>query len=167
MRHRSATHSFNRRQGPRHALIRGLVISLVEHERIKTTLAKAKEIRSHIERAITLGKKDTLNTRRVLISRFHNEDTAAKILTTLSPRFQSRPGGYTRILKLGARNGDKAPMAFLEFVDYKPKDAAAETVKGDKDLKKKARMKLKAAKDKKKNRRQMQVKSRVYNRDHA
>lgn len=166
MRHRSATHSFNRRQGPRHALIRGLVISMVEHERIKTTLAKAKEIRSHVEKAITLGKKDTLNTRRVLISRFHNEDTAAKILTTLSPRFQARPGGYTRIVKIGARNGDKAPMAYLEFVDYAPK-AASEVVKGDKDLKKKTRMKLKAAKDKKKNRRQMQVKSRVYNRDHA
>lgn len=163
MRHRSATHSFNRRNGPKHALIRGLVISMVEHERIKTTLAKAREIRRHVEKAITLGKTDTLNTRRVLISRFHNEETVSKILSTLSPRFKARPGGYTRILKLGARAGDKAPMAFLEFVDYAPK-ADKETVKGDKTLKQKTRAKLKSAADARKSRRKMQVKSRNANR---
>ena len=164
MRHRSATHSFNRRQGPRHALIRGLVISLVEHERIKTTLAKAREIRRHVERAVTLGKKDNLNTRRVLLSRYPNQETVTKIMATLSPRFKARPGGYTRILKLGARPGDKAPMAFLEFVDYTPKAEGAETVKGDKAAKAKTRAKLKTAAAARKNRRKIQVKDRVYNR---
>ena len=165
MRHRSATHSFNRRNGPRHALIRGLVISMVEHERIKTTLAKAREIRRHVEKAVTLGKTDNLNTRRVLLSRYPNQETVSKILETLSPRFKSRPGGYTRILKIGARPGDKAPMAFLEFVDYTPKSKdAAETVKGDKAAKAKTRAKLKTAKAARKNRRKIQVKDRVYNR---
>lgn len=164
MRHRSATHSFNRRNGPRHALIRGLVISMVEHERIKTTLAKAREIRRHVEKAVTLGKKDNLNTRRLLLSRYPNQDAVAKIMETLSPRFKARPGGYTRILKLGARPGDKAPMAFLEFVDFTPKDKSAETVKGDKTAKAKTRAKLKAAASAKKNRRKIQVKDRVYNR---
>ena len=163
MRHRSATHSFNRRQGPRHALIRGLVISMVEHERIKTTLAKAREIRRHVEKAVTLGKTDNLNTRRILLSRYPNQEAVAKIMETLSPRFKARPGGYTRILKLGARPGDKAPMAFLEFVDFEPK-AVKETVKGDKAAKAKSRAKLKAAANARKNRRKIQVKDRVYNR---
>ena len=165
MRHRSATHSFNRRNGPRHALIRGLVISMVEHERIKTTLAKAREIRRHVERAITLGKKDNLNTRRVLLSRYPNQETVTKIMATLSPRFKARPGGYTRILKLGARPGDKAPMAFLEFVDYVPQEkGGAETVKGDKAAKAKSRAKTKAAVNARKARRKIQVADRNYNR---
>jgi large subunit ribosomal protein L17 len=135
MRHKVHSHSFNRRGGPRKALIKGLVISLVEHGRIRTTLAKAKELRRHVERAVTLGKKGDVATRRLLTARFSNEKAAASIVNEISPRFKTRAGGYTRILKLNARPGDQAPMAFIEFVDYKlpeTKKADSDTVvKGD------------------------------------
>ncbi|MBX3021609.1 MAG: 50S ribosomal protein L17 [Bdellovibrionales bacterium] len=139
MRHRSKRHNFHRRPGPRVALIRGMVYSLVEHGRIKTTLARAKEIRRHVEKAITLGRKGTLNSRRLLLSRYPNENVVELLVTDLKKRFETRPGGYTRIVKLGARTGDQADMAFLEFVDYVPKAAATEeTVKGDKEAPKRA-----------------------------
>ena len=120
MRHQKQKNSsFSRHRGPRKALIRGLIHSLVEHERIKTTLPKARTVRPLMEKAITMGKKGTLQTRRVLLSRYPNKSTVNKIISTLSPRFKYRPGGYTRIIKLGFRSGDKAPLAYLEFVDYK------------------------------------------------
>ncbi len=133
MRHHSKTHSFGRRPDARAALLRGLVDSIVLHERIKTTVAKAKELRKHVEKAITYGKKGGLHTRRILLSSYPNKDTVAKILAELSPRFKDRPGGYTRIIKLGARPGDQAEMAFIEFVDYKLPEEGKETeVKGEK-----------------------------------
>jgi large subunit ribosomal protein L17 len=97
------------------------VNSLVEHGRIKTTLAKAKELRRHVERAVTTGKDGTLHAQRLLLSRYPNEKTVASIMKDIAPRMKSRPGGYTRILKLGKRPGDNADMAFIEFVDYAPK----------------------------------------------
>jgi large subunit ribosomal protein L17 len=118
MRHQVRKHSFGRDRDARSALLKGLVLSLVEHERIKTTLAKAKELRRHVEKAVTLGKKANLSTRRLLISRFGSEVAAEKLIGNISKRFEKRPGGYTRILKLGLRAGDKAPMALIEFVDY-------------------------------------------------
>lgn len=118
-RHRARTHSFSRRYGPRHALIRGLVSSLVEHGRIYTTIAKAKELRRHVEKAITLGKSGSVHARRLLISRLANAKTAAVIVDDLSKRFKDRPGGYTRIVKAGTRPGDKADMAYIEFLDRK------------------------------------------------
>lgn len=121
MRHRAKVSHFGRKSGPRKALIRGLVTSLVEHGRIKTTLAKAKELRRHVEKAVTMGKKQTLHSQRLLLSRYPNEKTVATIMKDLAPRFQDRPGGYTRILKLGNRPGDNAEMAYIEFVDYAPK----------------------------------------------
>ena len=118
-------------------MFRGLIVSLVEHGRIKTTVTKAKELRRKVEKAITVGKKDDLATRRLLISRIPHPDTVNVIMSDLSKRFADRPGGYTRIIKIGVRPGDKAEMAFLEFVDYdwKSKEtpaAKATTGKGKK-----------------------------------
>lgn len=118
MRHRRRVKHFSRKSGPRRALLRGLVTSLVENGRIKTTLAKAKEVRRHVEKSITLGKDGDLAARRLLISRLANTEAAMKIVDSVSPRFQDRQGGYTRIIKIGRRPGDQAEMAFIEFVDY-------------------------------------------------
>lgn len=125
--HRRRVKHFSRKSGPRKALLRGLVVSLVEHGRIKTTLDRAKEVRRHVEKAITVGKKGDLSTTRLLLSRYPNKDTVMSIVKDLSVRFKSRPGGYTRIIKLGVRPGDKAEMAFLEFVDYDWKTGGVET----------------------------------------
>lgn len=135
MRHRARVSTFGRKTGPRKALLRGLVTSLVEHGRIKTTLAKAKELRRHAEKAVTLGKEQTLHAQRLLMARYPNEKTVSTIMKELAPRFKERAGGYTRILKLGARPGDNAEMAFIEWVDYAPKAA------GEKDLKVEAKAK--------------------------
>lgn len=118
MRHNSHVKHFGRQSGPRKALFRGLVESLVEHGRIKTTLSKAKELRRHVERAITIGRDGDLSAYRLLLSRYPNKDTVNKIVNDIAPRFKSRAGGYTRILKLGSRAGDAADMAFIEFVDH-------------------------------------------------
>jgi large subunit ribosomal protein L17 len=131
--HRRRVKHFDRKSGPRKALLRGLVTSLVEHGRITTTVDRAKEVRRHVERAITLGKKGDLAATRLLMSRFPNKEAVATIMKDLSPRFKTRPGGYTRIIKIGRRPGDTAEMAFLEFVDYdyeakaQPKEDAKET----------------------------------------
>lgn len=124
--HRRRVTHFSRESGPRKALLKGLVTSLVEHGRITTTVIKAKELRRHIEKAITLGKKGDIATRRLLVSRIGNEAAVETIIKDLSVRFKSRPGGYTRIIKIGRRPGDAAEMAFIEFVDYdfKAKDVA-------------------------------------------
>jgi large subunit ribosomal protein L17 len=129
MRHRSKRHNFHRRPGPRVALIRGMVYSMVENGRIKTTIARAKEIRRHVEKAITLGKKDSLHARRLLLSRYPNENVVDLLTSDLQKRFATRPGGYTRIVRVGARAGDQADMAFLEFVDYVPPKAGETTEK--------------------------------------
>lgn len=175
MRHRRKIKLFSRKFNARKALLRGLMVSLVEHERIKTTVDKAKELRRHIEPAITLGKKEDLATRRLLISRIANEGTVDKILRTIAPRFKARPGGYTRIIKIGRRPGDTTEMAFIEFVDYdfknKPSAIVAAPAKGkaaEADAKKVAKAKAKAAKvstqlvaAKRKNIRKIQGKSRA------
>ncbi len=118
MRHRSQVSFFGRRAGQWDGLIRGLVYSLVEHGKIKTTVAKAKELRRHAERAVTLGKKNTLHARRLLLSRYPNPVAVEKILKQWSPHFANRAGGYTRIMKLGPRPGDNAEMAVIEFLDH-------------------------------------------------
>lgn len=167
MRHKVHSHSFSRRGGPRKALIKGLVISMVEHERIRTTLTKAKELKRHVERAVTLGRNNNVATRRLLISRFGCEKTAAKLIDTLSPRFKSRAGGYTRILKLNPRPGDNAPMALIEFVDYKlPDDAKSKdtTVKGDAGAEARGKLIAKKRAAHKKSLRQMKALSRQQNR---
>jgi large subunit ribosomal protein L17 len=127
MRHKSKRHNFHRRPGPRVALIRGYVYSLVQHGRIKTTVVRAKEVRRHVEKAITLARKGTLHSRRLLLSRYPNEEVVGLLAGDLSKRFAKRDGGYTRIVKVGARGGDQSDMAFLEFVDYVPKAATGDT----------------------------------------
>lgn len=122
--HRKRTRYFSRATKPRLALLRGLQVSLVEHERITTTVERAKETRRLIEKAITLGKKGDVATTRLLMSRLPNKEVVSKIVTDLAVRFKDRPGGYTRIIKVGRRPGDTAEMAFLEFVDYDWKKAA-------------------------------------------
>lgn len=132
MRHKVKKANFGRKQGPRIALMRGLVNSLVEHGRIKTTVPKAKELRRHVEKAITVGKKGTVHCRRTLLSRYPNNDTVKTLVDDLAVRFKERPGGYTKIIKLGFRPGDKAEMAYIQFVDYQaPEATGEETVKGD------------------------------------
>ena len=137
-RHRRRVKHFSRKSGPRKALLRGLMVSLVEHGRITTTVEKAKELRRHIEPAITLGKKNNLATRRLLLSRIANEGTVSSIMSDLAPRFESRPGGYTRIIKIGRRPGDTAEMAFIEFVDYDYTKATPGAPKAEKKTTKKA-----------------------------
>ncbi|MBC7465717.1 MAG: 50S ribosomal protein L17 [Bdellovibrio sp.] len=135
--HRRLVKHFSRKSGPRKALIRGLMNSLVEHGRIKTTVTKAKEVRRHIERVVTLGKKGDLNSLRLIIARLASQDNAVSLVKTIAPRFKDRDGGYTRVLKIGRRPGDSAEMAFLEFVDYDFKTAvkAAPTAKAGKATK--------------------------------
>lgn len=124
--HRRRVKHFGRTAKPRRALLRGLMTSLVEHGRIKTTVDKAKELRRHIEKLITLGKKGDVATRRVILARIANKDAMTTIVDDLSKRFQSRPGGYTRIIKIGRRPGDQAEMAFIEFVDFDFKSKSAD-----------------------------------------
>lgn len=116
MHHRHKGKILGREIGPRKALLRNLIISLVLTERMKTTEAKAKALRSKIEKIITLSKINNLNSRRKLISHLQNQEAVKKLLNVLGPRYQERRGGYTRIIKLGQRRGDAAKMAIIEFV---------------------------------------------------
>jgi large subunit ribosomal protein L17 len=130
MRHSARVQHFSRTFNHRKAMMRNLVVSLVEHERISTTVAKAKELRRWVEKAITLGKRGSLGDRRLLLSRFPNELTVKKVFEEIAPRFKDRAGGYTRILRTERRPGDNAEMAYIEFVDFKPiKVTTAETQK--------------------------------------
>ena len=133
--------SFGRHRGPRKALIKGLVSSLVEKERIKTTVSKAKYVRPLIEKAITMGKQGNIHARRLLLARYSNRKTVDKIINILSPRFKDHQGGYTRIIKLGFRSGDQAPLAYLEFVDYNTQIIS--TTKKEKTVKQKKETKAK------------------------
>ena len=116
MRHRKSGRQLNRNSSHRTAMFRNMTASLVEHEIIKTTLPKAKELRRVAEPLITLAKQDTVANRRLAFSRLRNKDTVGKLFAELGPRFEGRPGGYTRILKCGFRSGDKAPMAYIELI---------------------------------------------------
>jgi len=165
MRHRVIKHSFGRRPGPRKALMRGLVEALVQNGRIKTTLSKAKELRRHVEKAITKGKKDPVHASRLLAAEYPNKNTVHTIVNDLSQRFKERPGGYTRIIKLGPRHGDASEMAYIEFVDYElpePKDET--TVQGDEAQVQKKRFFERRAAKKKKRYRLIQERSRRTNR---
>jgi len=117
MRHRLSNRKLNRTSSHRQALLRNLSNALLEHEVIKTTLPKAKELRRVVEPLITLGKTPTLANRRLAFDRLRNRDMVVKLFDDLGPRFKARPGGYLRILKFGYRVGDNAPMALVELVD--------------------------------------------------
>ena len=117
MRHRKSGRQLNRNSSHRQAMFRNMAASLIEHEVIKTTLPKAKELRRIAEPLITLAKEDSVANRRLAFSRTRDKAAVGKLFAELGPRYQDRPGGYTRILKCGFRTGDAAPMAFIELVD--------------------------------------------------
>lgn len=117
MRHQKAGRKFNRTSAHREAMFRNMAASLIKHGLIKTTLPKAKELRRVAEPLITLGKIDGVANRRLAFSRLRDKEAVGTLFTTLGPRYQSRPGGYLRILKCGFRVGDNAPMAFVELLD--------------------------------------------------
>ena len=125
MRHRHGLRKLNRTSEHRLAMLRNMCNSLITHEAIKTTVPKAKELRRVVEPLITLAKEATLANRRLAFDRTRDRDVVAKLFNDLGPRFKARPGGYTRILKMGFRVGDNAPMAFVELVD-RPEPAAAD-----------------------------------------
>jgi large subunit ribosomal protein L17 len=130
MRHRHGLRKLNRTSEHRLAMLRNMCVSLLKHEAIKTTLPKAKELRRVVEPLITLGKSPSVANRRLAFSRLRDRDTVTKLFGELGPRYEKRPGGYTRILKMGWRVGDAAPMAFVELVDRpEPAQAAAEQPK--------------------------------------
>lgn len=117
MRHRKSGRQLNRNSAHRKAMFRNMAGSLFEHELIKTTLPKAKELRRVAEPLITLAKEDSVAKRRLAFARLRDQAAVAKLFNELGPRYAGRPGGYLRILKCGYRPGDKAPMAFVELVD--------------------------------------------------
>ena len=117
MRHRKSGRKFNRNSSHRQAMFRNMAVSLFEHELIKTTLPKAKELRGIAEPLITLAKVDSVANRRLAFARTRSNAAVGKLFTDLGPRYESRPGGYIRILKCGLRAGDQAPMAYVELVD--------------------------------------------------
>ncbi len=117
MRHRHSGRQLNRNSSHRKAMFRNMTASLVEHELIKTTLPKAKELRGYVEPLITLSKKDSVANRRLAFDRLRDKAAVGKLFNELGPRYLDRPGGYIRILKCGLRTGDKAPMAYVELVD--------------------------------------------------
>ncbi len=117
MRHRRSGRKFNRTASHRQAMFANMAAALVKHEQIVTTLPKAKDLRSVVEALITLAKRGDLHARRVAASRLRDEAMAAKLFDTLGPRYKSRQGGYTRVLKAGFRYGDNAPLAVIELVD--------------------------------------------------
>ena len=120
MRHRKAGRKFNRTSSHRSAMFKNMAVSLIDHEIIKTTLPKAKELRRIAEPLITLSKTDNVANRRLAFNRTRNAAAVGKLFSELGPRYAERPGGYTRILKCGFRSGDSAPMAYIELVDRAP-----------------------------------------------
>ncbi|GAA0851013.1 LSU ribosomal protein L17P [Marinobacter pelagius] len=132
MRHRKSGRKFSRTSAHRKAMFRNMTASLVEHELIKTTLPKAKELRRVAEPLITLSKNDSVANRRLAFSRLRSDAAVAKLFDELGPRYSDRPGGYLRILKCGFRAGDNAPMAFVELVG-RPLDIEAEEVDDDEE----------------------------------
>ncbi|CAM3818445.1 50S ribosomal protein L17 [Vreelandella rituensis] len=125
MRHRKSGRHLNRTSSHRKAMFKNMSVSLVEHEVIRTTLPKAKELRRHLEPLITLAKQDSIANRRLAFARTRSKEAVGKLFNELGPRYAERPGGYIRILKCGFRTGDNAPMAYVELVDRPVVEEAA------------------------------------------
>lgn len=145
MRHRKKTVKLGRSTAHRDALLANQVVSLIEHSRIKTTLAKAKAVRPFAEKMVTLGKKGDLHARRIAVSYLKQKDAVKKLFAEVAPRAAARNGGYTRIIKLGPRQSDSAPMAFIEWVDVVV-EAEATPVAATPETKTKAKPKAAAKK---------------------
>lgn len=131
MRHLVKTVKLGRTSQHRDAMLSNMVTSLIQHSRITTTLAKAKAVRPLAEKIVTLGKKGTLHHRRLALAKLGDKSAVKKLFTEIAPRFQERKGGYTRILKLGPRRGDAAPMALIEWVDHVAVSPEEETSSSD------------------------------------
>ncbi len=126
MRHRKAGRQLNRNSSHRKAMYRNMAVSLIGHEMIKTTLAKAKELRGQAEPLITLAKEDSVSRRRKAFAKLRDREMVSKLFNELGPRYKERPGGYLRIIKCGYRVGDAAPMAYVELVDRPAEEEFAE-----------------------------------------
>jgi large subunit ribosomal protein L17 len=126
MNHRKTGRKLSRTSSHRKALLRNMVTSLFEHEQIRTTDAKAKELRGVAEKMITLGKRGTLHARRQALQTIRSKEVTSKVFDVLADRYRERPGGYTRVIKIGQRAGDAAPMSIIELVDRSEKGAAQE-----------------------------------------
>ncbi|MCE9649006.1 MAG: 50S ribosomal protein L17 [Parvibaculum sp.] len=137
MRHGNSGRKLNRTASHRKAMFANMAIALIKHEQIVTTLPKAKELRPYVEKLVTLGKVDTLHTRRQAYAQLPDKKWAAKLFDVLGPRYKERPGGYIRVLKAGFRFGDNAAMAVIEFVDRdesaKGQDSGPVFVEGDEE----------------------------------
>src|ERR1700753_2448650 len=129
MRHLNRGRKLSRTSAHRKALFRNLVLSLIQHERIKTTDAKAKELRRYADRMVTLGKRGDLAARRPAIAFMQSRDAVKKLFDEIAPRFTERPGGYTRVVKFGVRRGDAAPLSIIEFTGTSEKAATRQTPK--------------------------------------
>ncbi|HEX4044930.1 MAG TPA: 50S ribosomal protein L17 [Gammaproteobacteria bacterium] len=125
MRHGRSNKSFSRTSTHRKSMFENMMVSLLRHELIKTTLAKAKELRRYMEPMITMAKEDTLHRRRLAYASLRDKDIVQKLFTEIAPHFKSRPGGYLRVLKYNFRKGDSAPMAVVELVGRKDEEASA------------------------------------------
>ena len=137
MRHGNSNRKLNRTHEHRKAMFANMVCSLIEHEQIQTTLPKAKELKKIIDKYITLGKKGSLHSRRLAISRLRQNSAVTKLFEILAPRYKKRNGGYSRVLKAGFRYGDAAPLAVIELIDRDfsakgAKDKELEEIKDDK-----------------------------------
>ena len=126
MRHRKTGRKLNRNSPQRNSLKKGLAISIIEHESVNTTLAKAKEIRGFLEPLVTLAKENTVANQRLAYSKLRSKEAVAKLFDELGPRYKDRPGGYLRVIKSGLRNGDKAHSAQVEFVDRQEQSSLEE-----------------------------------------
>ena len=150
MRHKVAGRLFSRTANQRKALLRGLVSSLFEHQRIETTVAKAKAIRGIAEKLVTFGKRGDLHAKRMVMSYIPNRTVMSKLFSEIAPRFADRNGGYLRIIQTRQRVNDRAPMAIIEFIDYEDLKMKTSAKEGEKKTEKKAPEK-KTAKPKKEN----------------
>ena len=128
MRHKKSGRKFNRNSSHRIALMRSLAISIILHESIKTTLAKAKEIRSFLEPLVTMAKENNVANQRRVFSKLRDKEAVSKLFNEIGPRFKERPGGYLRVIKRGYRSGDKSPMAQVEFLTEEKEILDKETV---------------------------------------
>ena len=131
MRHRHGLRKLNRTSSHRLAMLRNMTVSILRHEAIKTTVPKAKELRRVVEPILTLAKTDTLANRRLAFNRLRDREIVGKLFSELGPRFANRNGGYIRILKMGFRQGDNAPMAFVELLDRPETTEAVEDTSAD------------------------------------
>jgi large subunit ribosomal protein L17 len=125
MRHQKSGRQFGRNSSHRKAMFKNMMVSLIRHETIKTTVAKAKELRGFIEPMISLARVDTVSNRRLAFARLRDREMVSKLFEVLGPHFQTRPGGYTRVLKCGNRKGDCAPLAFIQLVGRENAETAA------------------------------------------